>query len=59
MALNKSKTNKNQIFLVFYKVICKNKIRSKFIKAFKNKVIKEGLLNELNLNKPQKANKLL
>ena len=37
MSFNKSKTNKNQIFLVFYKVICKIKSRSKFIKAFKTK----------------------
>ena len=37
MSFNKSKTNKNQIFLVFYKVICKIKSRSKFIKTFKTK----------------------
>ena len=37
MTFNKSKTNKNKLFLVFYKVICKIKGRSKFIKAFETK----------------------
>lgn len=37
MTFDKRKTNKNQIFWFFYKVICKIKSRSKFIKAFKTK----------------------
>ena len=56
MTFNKSKTNKNKLFWVFfYKIICKIKSRSQFTKAFKkNKVVKELLTNKLDLNKPQK-----
>ena len=53
MTFNKSKTNKNKLFLVFYKVNCKIKSRSKFIKSIK-KIVKEYLFKKLDLDKPLK-----
>lgn len=38
MTFDKRKTNKNQIFLVFYKVISKIKSRSKYLKQNSKRV---------------------